>query len=337
MGKTHALSIILLGALLFSACHKEPYFQFQGPAQGDIYRVKYKGASIKPAELQIKVDSLLTEIDNTLSGYNSHSLLSQFNSGDSIILSPMFFDLYELSYDMWERSEGAFDVACGPLFDLWGFGFKASSDPTEEQIKECLGACGTARLKKPSELKSLIGEKIRSTDLLRKGENAPPQLNFNAIAQGYSCDAVADLLKKYGVKDMLVDIGEIYCCGNGPSGLGWTIAVDNPVDGNNTPGADIKEIWNSEGQALGVVTSGNYRKFYIKDGKKYSHTIDPRTGYPVSHSLLSATVTAPNASEADALATFFMVIGKEESIEYLCDHPHIHAFLISEDGVWKNW
>lgn len=337
MRKIHILSTLFISVILSSACNKQPYYQFQGPAQGGIYRVKYKGASIKPEALQIKVDSLLSEIDNTLSGYNPHSLLSHFNSGDSIVLSNMFFDLYELSYDMWKRSEGAFDVACGSLFDLWGFGFKSSSNPNEDQIKECLRSCGTARLKMPAELRNLIGKSISNMDFLHEGESAPPRFNFNAIAQGYSCDVVAGLLKKYGVKDMLVDIGEIYCCGNGPSGLGWTIAIDNPVDGNNTPGADIKEVWNTEGQALGVVTSGNYRKFYIKDGKKYSHTIDPRTGYPVSHSLLSATVTAPTAYEADALATYFMVIGKEKAIEYLYDHPQIHAFLISEDEVWKNW
>lgn len=337
MRKIHILLVLLLGAILSSACHKQNYYQFQGPAQGGIYRVKYKGASIRPEELQIKVDSLLTEIDNTLSGYNKHSLLSQFNAQDTIVLSKMFFDLYELSYNMWEQSEGAFDVACGPLFDLWGFGFKSSSNPSEDQINSCLKSCGTARLKKPAELKSLIGKAISSMDFLHEGESVPPQLNFNAIAQGYSCDIVASLLKEYGVEDMLVDIGEIYCCGNGPSGLGWTIGIDNPIDGNNTPGADIKEVWNTEGQALGVVTSGNYRKFYIKDGKKYSHTIDPRTGYPVTHSLLSATVTAPTAYEADALATYFMVIGKEEAIEYLYNNPQIHAFLISEDGVWKNW
>lgn len=164
-----------------------------------------------------------------------------------------------------------------------------------------------------------------------------PQLNFNAIAQGFSCDLIAELLESHHATDYLIDIGEIFCKGNGPSGKGWTIGVDNPTDGNNTPGADIKETWNSSGETVGVVTSGNYRKFYIKDGKKYSHTIDPETGRPVFHNLLSATVIAGNATIADALATYFMVIGDVKAREYLSEHPEIKACLITSDGVWANW
>ena len=164
-----------------------------------------------------------------------------------------------------------------------------------------------------------------------------PRLNFNAIAQGYSCDVVAQYLRSLGVSDMLVDIGEIYCCGVNPSGKGWSIGIDNPVDGNNTPGADIKDIWVSDGGSYGVVTSGNYRKFYVRDGKKYSHTIDPRSGYPVTHNLLSATVIAPSAWEADALATWFMVIGYDEARRYLASHPELRSCLITSDSLWKNF
>lgn len=238
---------------------------------------------------------------------------------------------------MWEETDGAFDAACGPLFDIWGFGFKNSEMPSDEHVRECLAECGTKRLKAPSALKHLVGGKVCGADFLLPGHTTAPLLNFNAIAQGYSADIVADMLKGYGAEDILVDLGEIYCCGNGPSGKGWTIGIDNPVDGNNSPGADIKETWNSNGESTGIVTSGNYRKFYIRDGKKYAHTIDPRTGYPVSHGLLSATVTAPTACRADALATFFMVIGKSQAQDYMAAHPEIHACLISDGEVWNNW
>ncbi|MBQ2544334.1 MAG: FAD:protein FMN transferase, partial [Bacteroidales bacterium] len=234
-------------------------------------------------------------------------LLSRRNAGERVELNDMFREIEEISEHYRQLSGGAFDVAAGPLFDVWGFGFTADSLPSEETISAAMERC-------------------------RKRE----VLNFNAIAQGYSCDKVAAYLHSIGVKDMLVDIGEIYCEGLNPKGQGWTIAIDTPSDGNNTPGASISGLWHSDGGAYGVVTSGNYRKFYIKDGKKYAHTIDPRTGRPVDHNLLSATVIAPTATEADALATYFMVIGFEKARSWVEDHPGIEACLISSDLTWTS-
>ena len=161
-------------------------------------------------------------------------------------------------------------------------------------------------------------------------------MNFNAIAQGYSCDIVAEYLYSIGVKDMLVDIGEIFCDGRNPSGEGWSIGVDNPVDGNDSPGSDLRGIWRSNGAAQGIVTSGNYRKFYVKDGKKYAHTIDPRSGRPVEHGLLSASVVAPTAAEADALATACMVLGPQGARELVEALDGVEAYLIFADGVWTS-
>lgn len=328
-----ALKLFLL--FFACACQDSNYYQINGYAQGGTYSVKYKGADIGPAKLQVEIDNLLQEIEHCLSGYDKSSDISRFNAGDSIILSPMLADIYELSYKMWEESDGAFDVACAPLFDIWGFGFTSEQMPSKEKIDSCLKSCGTHSLKRPEEIHLLVGKKICNTDFSKNCTAV--KLNFNAIAQGYSCDLVADLLHSHGVKDMLVDIGEIYCEGHNPMGRGWGIGIDNPVDGNNTPGADIKQTWNSEGRSVGIVTSGNYRKFYIKDGRKYSHTLDPRSGYPVEHSLLSATVVAPSAALADALATTFMVIGLEEAQRYLSAHPELEACLITENNVWTSW
>ncbi|MBQ2162743.1 MAG: FAD:protein FMN transferase, partial [Bacteroidales bacterium] len=276
-------ALLAIAALVSGACTQE-YVTLGGYAQGGIYSVKYNPAGVKVsrAEAQQAVDGILEQIDTTLSGYNRKSLLSRRNAGEKVELNDMFREIEEISEHYRELSGGAFDVAAGPLFDVWGFGFTADSLPSEEAISAAMERC-------------------------RKRE----VLNFNAIAQGYSCDKVAAYLHSIGVKDMLVDIGEIYCEGLNPKGQGWTIAIDTPSDGNNTPGASISGLWHSDGGAYGVVTSGNYRKFYIKDGKKYAHTIDPRTGRPVDHNLLSATVIAPTATEADALATYFMVIGFE--------------------------
>ena len=330
--------LIVLAALCSAACNDTHYYRISGYAQGGTWQVKYRGARLSPDRVQAGVDSLLREIDFTISGYNKASLLSRLNAGDSVVLHQRFLELYEPSSRTWEASQGAFDVASGPLFDIWGFGFTGDSLPSAKAVQDCLEDCGTGRLISPDGMRSLLGEKITARQLLRyKDEQALPRLNFNAIAQGYSCDVVADYLHGLGVSDMLVDIGEIYCCGLNPSGKGWSIGIDNPVDGNNTPGADIKDVWTSDGGSHGVVTSGNYRKFYVRDGKKYSHTIDPRTGYPVTHNLLSATVIAPSAWEADALATWFMVIGFEQARTYLDSHPEIQACLISSEELWQNY
>lgn len=333
------LCCLLGGILTLNSCTDKSYHTIGGYAQGGTWQVRYRGASLSRDKVQSAVDSMLLEIDFTLSGYNKGSLLSRFNAGEEVVITPMFADLYEKSYRMWERSEGAFDAASGPLFDIWGFGFTSGTEPSPEEVSRVLASCGTARLSSPEKVWETVGKSVRSLDFVLPGKgDTPPRLNFNAIAQGYSCDLVEQYLTSLGASDMLVDIGEIMCCGLNPRGRGWTIGVDNPVDGNNTPGADIRDVWTSDGGRHGIVTSGNYRKFYIKDGKKYSHTIDPRTGYPVQHSLLSATVVADNACEADALATWFMVIGFDKAREYALAHEsEIQACLISADTVWKNW
>ena len=264
-------------------------------------KLNLKGVKVSPAVIQSSIDSILLAIDNTLSGYNRNSVLSRYNAGEEVALPPMFQDLLELSRELKEETGGAFDVGAAPLFDVWGFGFTRDSLPDPELIKEAM---------------SLNGSK----------------LNFNAIAQGYSCDLVADYLHRIGVKDMLVDIGEIFCEGRNPSGRNWTIGIDSPVDGNETPGEALQGIHRCSFEPQGIVTSGNYRKFYLKDGHKYAHTIDPRTGYPVEHNLLSATVKAPTAALADAYATYCMVIGLEESQSFILSRPDLEGFLVYDGG-----
>lgn len=333
-------TILFVFALLaFASCTDRRYYQVTGYAQGGTYSIKYRGASVRPEKVKAMTDSLLREIDFTLSGYNKNSLLSKLNRGDAVVLTPMFADIYRLSYEMWQLSGDAFDVACGPLFDIWGFGFTNGEMPSEELIAKTLAACGMSRLVGPDTVDSLVatGQPVTGRDLCVIPDliGALPVLNFNAIAQGYSCDLVFEMLRGLGVTDMLVDIGEIRCCGLNPLGKGWTVGIDNPVDGNDKPGEDIRQVWTSDGGDHGVVTSGNYRKFYVRDGRKYSHTIDPRTGRPVEHDLLSATVVAPTAAEADALATVFMVIGLDASREFLKAHPDLTAYLITSDSVWS--
>ena len=298
-----------LTLLLACACTGGRYETFSGYAQGGTYRVKVnmQGVRVSPETVAAAIDSLLEAIDFSISGYNRNSLLSKRNAGEEIVPDRYFSELLELSEKYKELSGGAFDVYSGPLFDLWGFGFTSDSLPSDEAIERALADCKAGKI-----------------------------LNFNAIAQGYSCDIVAEYLYSIGVKDMLVDIGEIFCDGRNPSGEGWSIGVDNPVDGNDSPGSDLRGIWRSNSAAQGIVTSGNYRKFYVKDGKKYAHTIDPRSGRPVEHGLLSASVVAPTAAEADALATACMVLGPQGARELVEALDGVEAYLIFADGVWTS-
>lgn len=333
--KKHLL-ITVLSFLVLSCSQPNQYVQISGYAQGNSYSVKLnmKGVTVPVETVRDSLDALVTKIDTTLSGYNKSSLISRFNAGQKIPSSPMFLDMYRVGYRLWERSGGALDFGAAALYDAWGFGFRNSEFPTDEQIQKLLEESGMGHL--PAELPVVDG-------YIDPASIGYPQLNFNAIAQGYSCDVLARYLYSLGVKDMLVDIGEIWCDGVNPDGQPWTVGIDRPVD-ENTDGRSLPEgldgIWTSSGKPAGIVTSGNYRKFYIRDGRKYSHTINPRTGYPVEHNLLSATVVSSNnAAESDAIATWCMVIGLQGAQVLILGDPALEGYLIYTDaaGEMKEW
>lgn len=339
-------SLRLLGAsvcaaILAGCAARDRYVTVSGYAQGGTYTVKFNTDGLKvPVEaVRDSVDNILGRIDRSLSGYNRNSLLSRFNSGGSVVPDSIFIDIYEKSYRIYEETAGAVDVASAPLYDIWGFGFTNDTLPSAEKVAEVLAASGMRRLRK-NMAGAFSGDGFIAPAglLLPDAGPALPKLNYNAVAQGYSCDVVASYLYSAGVRDMLVDIGEIYCDGRNPQGLPWTLAIDRPIDGNNDPGARIQGIFRVPEGPHGVVTSGNYRKFYVRGGKKYSHTVDPRTGYPVDHSLLSATVIAPDGMLADAYATYCMVIGLDAAKEFLDSSPELEGCLIYDDGeVCRTW
>lgn len=316
------LTFTILAVLILSCSPKDRYMTVTGYAQGGTYTVKLnlngnKGTiKVRPEEIRDSIDTILKNIDNSLSGYNKNSLLSRFNAGESITPDSLFTDIFSHAVRIYNETDGVVDVAAGPLFDLWGFGFKSGDFPSDAKVREVMQACG---------MKRMLAE--------NKG-----QLNYNAIAQGYSCDLVAGYLYSIGVKDMMVDIGEIFCDGLNPSGQPWSLGIDKPTDGNNELGAQIQGIFRAPEGPHGIVTSGNYRKFYIKDGKKYSHSIDPRTGYPVTHNLLSATIVADDALTADAYATYCMVVGLEEAKLMIESREDLEGCLIyDQDGTFMTW
>jgi thiamine biosynthesis lipoprotein len=330
--------ILFLAAvsMLVSSCTGKGYVKIEGYAQGGVYTVTFnmEGVSQSPTEIRDSIESILHKIDTTLSGYNKGSVLSRFNAGGDIVVDGMFAEIYSHAYDIFEDTGGAVDVSFSPLYDMWGFGFRSGSLPSAEQVDSVMCFCGMQRLRET--MADMVGSKISPSEL-SDGRYAP-QLNYNAIAQGYSCDLVAEYLYSIGVKDMMVNIGEIFCDGKNPSGVAWTIGIDRPEDGNDQPGAQLQGIFSVPEGPHGVVTSGNYRKFYIKDGKKYAHTVDPRTGYPVSHNLLSATIIAENALLADAYATYCMVIGLEEAEAFIRSREDIEGCLVyDQEGEFVTW
>jgi len=340
-----AATLFMTAILTVSCSERDRYITFTGFAQGGTYSVKLnlKGVDAAPEEIRDSVDAILARIDNSLSGYNKKSLLSRFNAGEVIEPDSLFLDIYSHACRIYDETSGVVDVASAPLFDLWGFGFSEGELPSEREVAQTRASSGLDRMLK--DMWSALDDEGTLDGygmLLHDGtdeENAVlPKLNYNAIAQGYSCDVVAGYLYSIGVKDMLVDIGEIFCDGVNPSGQPWSLGIDRPVDGNQELGAEIQGIFRAPEGPHGIVTSGNYRKFYVRDGKKYAHTIDPRTGYPVSHNLLSATIVAENAMMADAYATYCMVIGLEESIEFLESRNDLEGCLIydSDDG-FRTW
>lgn len=326
-----------------SCARNTGYVAFSGYAQGGTYSVKINmdGVGTDADVLKAGVDSLLDAVDNSLSGYNKGSLLSCFNRGERIRPDSLLLEIYRQSKEYYDMTAGAVDVSAGALFDIWGFGFTTDSLPSDEVVAAVKKYIGMGRL--APDMSSAIGPDgcLSASDIVTDGHpEHQPELNFNAVAQGFTCDVIASYLKGKGVEDMLVDVGgEIFCKGVNPQGKPWTIGVDKPVDGNDVSGADLKGILQAGPQECGVVTSGNYRKFYVRDGRKYAHTIDPSTGYPVTHSLLSATVVAPDAAEADALATYCMVVGLDKASEYISSRDDVEGYLIYQDsdGSMKTW
>jgi len=289
----------------------------QGEAQGTTYTVKYIGQRIE--QLPQQLDSLLLSIDRSLSTYDSSSLISAFNRGDTIVPDEMFKEMVDHSRSIHKETKGAFDPTIGPLIRAWGWGFSKAEEMDSAKVDSLLQIRGF--------------EKVQLEDGLAYLTDTRAALNFNAIAQGYSVDLMADFLERYEIHNYYVELGgEIKVKGVKQDSSFWRIGIDKPEEGNES--RDLIAILELENKAM--ATSGNYRKFYEKDGKKYSHTIDPNTGYPVQHNLLSATVISDNCYRADALATAFMVMGLESAVEVLESNSVDQAFLVytNEDGSY---
>jgi thiamine biosynthesis lipoprotein len=299
---------------------KSDYITFGGFTQGTTYNITYE--SKDSLNFQAEIDHLLAEFDTSLSTYNRLSLISKINENETTITDSYFREVYQKAEEVYKASNGAFDITVAPLVNAWGFGFKNKEEITYAKIDSILQFVGF--------------NKVCLKDSFIIKSDPRLMLDVNAIAQGYSVDIVAQYLEEKGVQNYLVEIGgEVKTKGFNKKGNDWRIGIDKPIDNNNVPGENLQAIVKLSNKSL--ATSGNYRKFYERDGIKYSHTIDPKTGYPVTHSLLSTTVVAKDCITADAYATAFMVLGLEKAFKLVESLPDIEAIFIYNDsnGVFK--
>lgn len=297
------------------------YLSESGRVFGTFYKIKYEAKDGRSLAEHYK--RLFLEVDSSLSTFNKESIISRFNSGeDSVLVDSHFRNVFEKGAAVSEISGGAFDMTVAQVVNAWGFGFSKRDDVSDELIDSLMRHVGYG--------------KVRLVNGLLVRDEAGVMLDASAIAKGYSVDVVARCLDSLGVENYMVEIGgEISVKGVNHEGRPWGIGVTNPVDDSTMMRTELYDVVYLQDKAM--ATSGNYRQYYHKGGKKYSHTIDPRSGYPVEHNLLSASVFADDCMTADALATACMVVGLDSSMAMIEAIPDVEGFFIYADssGVFQ--
>lgn len=288
-----------------------PYQHNEGAVFGTFYHLTYQSRD----DLQAEVDTALKRVDGSLSMFNAQSILSRVNRDENVQVDSLFKRVFLLSRQVSEATDGAFDITVAPLVNAWGFGFKNGALPDSAAVDS---------------LRALVGwQRLTLTADNRIAKDDPRIImDCSAVAKGFGVDVVADVLRSHGIENFMVEIGgEVVVSGVNPKGEAWRVGVNKPIDDPESTSNELETVLSLEDKAL--ATSGNYRNFYVtEDGRRVAHTIDPSTGYPVQHSLLSATVLAPTCAEADAFATSFMVMGVERAKAVLRRHPELQVFFI---------
>jgi FAD:protein FMN transferase len=315
------IAIVVIAFLVvfkLTSGNKNLYVSFAGFTQGTTYRITYE--SKKGEQLQPAVEELLTDIDRSLSIYNQESLISKINENVPVLVDSMFAEVFRKSAEVNRMTGGAFDITVGPIVNAMGFGRGDTLNVDSVLIHQLMQYVGMEKVA------------LKNGRVVKSDTNIV--LDVNAIAQGYSVDLVSRMLESLNIKNYMVEIGgELRAQGRNKKGQPWSIGIDKPVEGNNVPGANLQAIMRLDN--LSSATSGNYRKYYEKNGIKYVHTINPKTGFPVVSNLLSATVVAADCITADAYATAIMVMGLDKSVAFLNNHPFLQGYLIYADDQGK--
>ncbi|MCD7973563.1 MAG: FAD:protein FMN transferase [Candidatus Azobacteroides sp.] len=295
---------------------KDKYFHNEGFIFGTVYNIKYEHTE----DLSDTILLELNRVDTTFSMFNPDSDISRINKNEpDVFLNNWFVRLFKKAEEISVQTDGAFDITVAPLVNLWGFGFEKKDSIRQDAIDSLMNYIGY--------------QKVRMENNRIVKEHPETLLDVSAIAKGFSCDIIADLLEAKGIENYLIEIGgEMRTKGQNPKGHHWIVGITEP-DEEMEKQTILQKIYLYD---KALATSGNYRNFYYKDGQKYAHTIDPKTGYPVLHTLLSASVIADDCMTADAYATAFMVLGLEKTKEVLGKHPELNAYLIYTDEKGEN-
>ena len=315
------LAFLVIGTVIIvSRQQSTPYQHDRGMVFGTVYHITYQSSK----SLQKDIEAELAKVDASLSPFNERSIITAVNENRDTVVNKMFSDVFALAMKISDSTNGAFDITVAPLVNAWGFGFKGGAMPSRHQVDSLKALVGYHKV-------SLTNGRVSKTD-------PRIMLDCSSIAKGYGCDVVAKFLSAKGIDNYMVEIGgEIVTRGISEKRLPWKIGVTKPTDDSLNVNQEIQTIINVTDKAM--ATSGNYRNFYYKNGRKYAHTIDPSTGYPVQHNILSSTVIADDCATAEAYATAFMVMGLDKAKTILSRHPELMAYFIlaSDDGTNKVW
>jgi len=324
-----ALLISIVCLLLLSACQsgtrERALTTLQGATMGTTYTVKLVElpTALKAERLQAEIDAILEKINRQMSTYLTDSELSQFNRNQAtgwIDASRELADVMKQALRVSAMTKGAFDVTVGPLVNLWGFGASTGIDqvPSDRDIREARKRVG------------YTGLRVRSSPPALKKQRPDLYVDLSAIAKGYAVDMVAGHLQALEIGDYMVEIGgEIQAKGRNASDRFWRIAIEKPSTGSRSLHIVI------ELDDVGIATSGDYRNYFEKEGRRYSHTIDPMTGHPVTHKLASVTVANASTMQADVMATALMVLGPEAGYRFAERHKLAAFFIVKgEDGFY---
>lgn len=310
-------------ALGLSACtnnsSKVEVHKYAMDAFGSNLDITYTGEEMKG--LDLAVQNFVENFNASLSTYDPNSRISRINSNQESMLDSLNFKVLEQGMWWTKFSGGAFDLAVGPLVDLWGFGKNKPQHVDSLQVDS---------------VRRYVGYGVFTVNNFMLSKHYPEvRIDYNAIAPGFAADMLVELLSTKGINNFYINVGgEIKCSGVNQDSAHWLIGIEKPID---NPGGQNQAMRYIRVINQGLATSGNYRKFYEMDGKRYSHTIDPRSGYPVQHDLLSVTILAPDASTADALATTCMVLGRVGAKQFLAQLQNVEYYFIyaGEDGSFK--
>ena len=303
--------LLFIGLVILASCGKQPKkMALQGLAQGSYYAVTYYDEQGR--NFQHEIDSIFHAVDMSVNLWVDSSVISKVNRNEEVVLDQIFIDNFNIAQEAAKLSDGYFDPTVSPIVAAWGFSYKVGDSITPQLIDS---------LKQWVDYRKV---RIENGKVIKESPNIT--LDFNAIAQGYTSDLIAAFLESRGIKSYLVDTGgEIIAKGEKTNGKPWVVGIEKPAENKDSEQVVQTRIALRD---KGLVTSGSTRKYVERNGKRYSHSINPKTGYPVEHNVLSVTVLAENSVWADALASICMVMGLEQSLPLIESLDGVEAYYI---------